>query len=62
MEILAIQRPPRQAIGARDNIKICPCCNAILQYNYEDMWPRIIEGEEHEFITCMSCKQSIAIN
>lgn len=62
MEILAIQRPPRQAIGARDNIKICPCCNAILQYNYEDLWPKTINGEEHECITCMSCKETIIVH
>lgn len=63
MQVLAIQRPPRQPIGAKPNIKICPKCDAILQYDYEDMWVKTMkDGYEINHITCPSCHESIVVS
>ena len=61
MKIVANQRPPKQPIGAKANIVICPKCNAILEYGYEDMYPKTVNGEEDEYVKCMSCNTEIPI-
>ena len=61
MEILAIQKPPRQPIGPKTNVKVCPNCSAVLSYNYEDMWVDEKMGNELNCITCPSCKHTIHV-
>lgn len=60
MEILAIQHA-KQPIGIKTNIRICDKCQAILNYNYEDIWVKHIKNEEINFITCPSCNKDLNV-
>lgn len=63
MKILGINRPPIGPIGSKPNIKICSKCDAILEYNYEDMWVKTMkDGYEINHITCPSCNESIVVS
>ena len=62
MEILAIQKPPRQPIGAKTNIKVCPKCAAVLKFDYEDMYTKHKQGYELNFIKCPSCNTELTVS
>lgn len=61
MEILAIQ-DPKEPIGIKTNIRICPHCQAVLKFDYQDMWTKNILGHEINYITCRSCGKDMTVS
>lgn len=63
MKILGIQKPINGPIGTKTNIKVCPYCNTVLQYDYEDIYvkPAFKGKVELEYINCMECKKEINV-